>query len=542
MWSWWWKTLHIAWRRNALVELVEEAAADPTVASYAEAFAALRSPVAQLQAQPPPSDEEPAFRGLPRLNYRREVESIVTFHAATFVGREAEQSRIIAFAAQETPGYLLIEANAGYGKTALMAQMIHRWQQGEWEGASPRLAYFLIRAEGGRNTPDAFLQAVNSQLLDLLGLPGGVPSDLPSLRTQFSQLWPRAVAEATAERPLLLLVDALDEMSGDGVTVADLLPDGLGPHVHVVVTSRPNPEARQHAALEHPLRRAELLSLHGFTEAEIRQLLLDREVDAHRAAALAPKLLRLTGGEPLFARFVAQDVATKGGAALVELAARPPGDVEAYFRDQLGKLREAAGEADFTWAVLGFLTAGMGGLSARELAELTESPERKLKAAIEPIRRYLLPAGDRLELMHLQLRKVLEEEIGKAELRQRRDALLGWCKAHQDRGWPDETPDYVLAHAAAHFYEAGDKERVYALVDPRVMALKRARTGSHRAFATDVALAFDLAAAETPVRWVQLIRAALVGATLAELAAQLSAEVLGVMAQVGWEQEALDHA
>ena len=354
---------------------------------------------------------------------------------------------------------MLVEAPAGFGKSALSVHVVDRWRNGDWGGAAlPRLACFFIRSQGGRNTPDDFLNGVNSQLIRLLGLPYRLPLDLETKKRQFKDLWERAVAAATAERPLLLWVDALDEMSADGVTVADLLPTWLGPYVHVVVTSRPNPLARERAALGHPLRRGELLPLAGLSEADIRQLLANWRVDTARAGTLAPELLRLTRGEPLFARFVAQDVATKGEAALTELAARPPGGVEEYFRDQLGKLREAAGDADLTWAILGFLAAGMGGLTADELAELIRTPARKVRVAIVPIERYLLP-GERLELMHLQLRKVLEEEFGPAELRKRRAALADWCRGYQDRGWPDETPGYVLAHAAAHFREANDKER-----------------------------------------------------------------------------------
>jgi hypothetical protein len=53
--GWWWETLHIAWRRGALIALLDAVVADPTVAAMKARFEALREPVAQLQAQPAPA-------------------------------------------------------------------------------------------------------------------------------------------------------------------------------------------------------------------------------------------------------------------------------------------------------------------------------------------------------------------------------------------------------------------------------------------------------------------------------------------------------
>jgi hypothetical protein len=84
--------------------------------------------------------------------------------------------------------------------------------------------------------------------LILLNLPGGVPPDLPSLRSQFSQLWAQALKLAGPEQPCLLLLDGLDEQAPGDVTIAHLLPANLAPYVHIVVTSRPNPEPLQQTA------------------------------------------------------------------------------------------------------------------------------------------------------------------------------------------------------------------------------------------------------------------------------------------------------
>jgi hypothetical protein len=110
----------------------------------------------------------------PRLAYRREIGQLIAFYIEVFVGREAEFRRIESFAAQLEPGYLLVEAPPGYGKSALVAQLVRRCEARKWQaGPAPNLVYFFVREEGGRHTPEAFCSAVNSQLLDLLGEPGG---------------------------------------------------------------------------------------------------------------------------------------------------------------------------------------------------------------------------------------------------------------------------------------------------------------------------------------------------------------------------------
>src|SRR5689334_17237212 len=81
----------------------------------------------------------------PRPDYRSDIEDLVTFYTKRFVGREKDWLHIVQFATQETPGYLLVEALPGYGKTALMTQMIHRYETDQWDNAaSPYLVYFFI--------------------------------------------------------------------------------------------------------------------------------------------------------------------------------------------------------------------------------------------------------------------------------------------------------------------------------------------------------------------------------------------------------------
>src|SRR3990170_1919226 len=344
--------------------------------------------------------EEPGFTQFsgplyPRLDYWGQIADLIKFYTEKFVGREEELQRVCAFAAQEEPGYLLIEAPPGYGKSAFLAKLINDHANGEWPGGtSPILLYFFIRQEGERNTVRYFLQALNSQLLDLLGQPGGVPPELGSLSPQFSQLWRQAQASASPQRPLLL-VDGLGEMAPESASLASHLPGDLKPYVHVVVASRPNPRPLEQVPLEHPFKQAGVLSLHKFTQAEVQALLTDT------TTILAPRILELTGGEPLFVRFVCQDIVRDGEPALARLEQHPPAGVEDYFDVQLRQLRQLASGKEVR-DILGLLTVCLGVMTLEEIAGALDLTLWDAPEIIKPIQRFLL-GEERLELMHLQL-------------------------------------------------------------------------------------------------------------------------------------------
>jgi tetratricopeptide (TPR) repeat protein len=474
------------------------------------------------------------------LDYRAEVAYIITSYADKFIGREREWAKLARFAGQEAPGYMLVEAPAGFGKTALMAHLIQRHEAGRWQyGPSPNLLYFFIR-EGGWRTPEIFLYALNSQLLTLLNQPGSVPPDLTSMRGQFSQLWPEALAAANSDHPLLLVVDGLDELAPGGVTIAHLLPADLTPYVHVVVTSRPNPEPLEQVTLTHPFKKADVLPLYAFEEPEIRALLQEYSAAEDIVISLTSCVSAMTKGEPLFARFVCQEVAKEGETALARLEQNPPTNVEAYFRQQFRQLDSLA-EGDLAWDILGLLTVTLGGITVEEIAGVLGASKRRARKALEPIQRFLL-GRDRLELMHLQLRKVVAEEFSPSEQAAYRGKVLGWCRRYQGQGWPQETPDYILAHYAQHLAEAGQREALYALIDRRWMDLKFKRSYSHRAFAEDVDRVIAVARVEGPPNLVQVVRGCLTYATLAELATKVPLIVFKVLTHLGQVERALDYA
>ena len=99
-----------------------------------------------------------------RLNYYHDIADILAYYSESFVGRDEECKRILNFHRSCKPGYMLVEALPGYGKTALIAYLVNTMSVIKPKNQSITLYYF-IRKDRNQNTPLHFLQAINSQLL-----------------------------------------------------------------------------------------------------------------------------------------------------------------------------------------------------------------------------------------------------------------------------------------------------------------------------------------------------------------------------------------
>jgi len=394
--------------------------------------------------------------GYPRPDYRSEIAHRLTHLQQTFVGRAALLTDLTD---SPSAGYTVLTALAGFGKSAVAAQLVARHDHGDWPVT---LCFVFLRQDTGENTPVFFLQRLNAQLLTVLGLEGGVPGDLEALRAQFSALWARLLE--TAPGPVAILVDGLDEMAPGAVSVATVLPDRLAPNIQILVTSRPSPDPRDGVPAGHPLLTGRFLSLAGFSAADLVDLLARLGAPVATAQALAPEILTLTRGEPLLARFVAEESAA-AGAVPPTLRGDAPKGVRAYFARQVDQLI-ATGDSALTRDVLGTLCVARGGLSRRDLADLLGAEPLDIGRVLEPARRFLL-GQERLELMHLELREALQDEFSAKHLRSCTSRILAWCETQAASGWPARTPRYVLEHYAYHLDAAGDSAgRLTLVTDP----------------------------------------------------------------------------
>jgi hypothetical protein len=196
--------------------------------------------------------------------------------------------------------------------------------------------------------------------------------------------------------------------------VADLLPDHAPDFTHVIVTSRPSPQARLLVPPHHPLRRARRVELPRLSVAEVTELL--QLVGVETAPAMAARVHEVTRGEPLLARFAAEDIARHGETALVAYQRERPAGVTEYFSWQLGLL-DADASDDVTWTALALLLAATGGLADTDLADALGLPAHRIRRSLLPVSRFLI-GSDRHELMHEELVRWPGTFTGSADRRQ----------------------------------------------------------------------------------------------------------------------------
>ncbi len=184
-----------------------------------------------------------------------------------FTGREAALRRIADYLSSEDAGPLALVGEPGSGKSAVMAQAV--------EDAAKAHPGALVVSRFIAWTPGS---AVIRDLLDKLCRqisraypPAGeaTPGDYREVVQEF----PKRLALATKEKPLLLFLDAVDQLSeADNARNLIWLPRELPPHVRLVVSTSTDPGDTE-AVLKRNLPPTNRLSLDDMSVEEAHRLL-----------------------------------------------------------------------------------------------------------------------------------------------------------------------------------------------------------------------------------------------------------------------------
>jgi len=343
------------------------------------------------------------------------LEQVRRIAPTVLIDRERDLAELVDFCVGEDRGpYLWWRAPAWAGKSALMSWFVLHPPPGV------RVVSFFVTASlPGQDERRAFVDNVLEQLAALLGQVSTPPYLSDATRDVHLLAMLTEATNICRERGqrLVLVVDGLDEDRGvqlgpDMHSIAALLPARPPAGLRIVVTGRPAPIPSD-VGDGHPLRQLEIVrSLEVSPHAAVVRVDAEREVT------------RLSHGS-----LMEQDL-------------------------------------------LGLLTVTGGGLSGRDLAELTSQDQRQVDDLLDTVAGRTVsrrPARWQPEITpevyalgHIGLQPIAERLVGAARLNGCRQRVHAWADRYRDRGWPAGTPEYLLGGYFRILHESGDLPRMIA--------------------------------------------------------------------------------
>jgi WD40 repeat protein len=322
----------------------------------------------------------------------------------SFVGRQVEFEAIIDYLGSDSRWPFVIHGTSGCGKTALLAR------------ASQEVAKTRKRIERfiGVTPRSSDLRSLLSSLCQELRQRNPradkLPTDINELRDEFSH----HLQAATLEQPLILFLDALDQLAdADNGRLLNWLPSGSFPaHVKLVVSctsdrATGDPSCQPFAELKLRQIPAEnFINLNVLSEAEACLLLFNRwlskagrKVSDDQRVRIEQCLKSPACRQPIFLKLLFEEVKLWHS---YDPASVPSGSVSALLSQLIDRLSLETNHGQLLVnRVLGYLAASRHGLAENEILEiLFADPEyrAKLNEATEHFQHMLPPNAKRIPI------------------------------------------------------------------------------------------------------------------------------------------------
>jgi hypothetical protein len=300
--------------------------------------------------------------------------------------------------------YQWIQAPAWSGKTALTS-----WFSLHPPAGVQVVSFFITSRLAGQADADGFAHAIIDQLMALIGKVEDVNLGKGPLTGQLLYLLESATVylRNRSER-LLLVVDGLDEDQGRNPSIAALLPRRPLDGMRILVSSRPHPGLPDDVPGDHPLRSCRTLELSPFPHARYQEIESIRELN-----------------ERLFADTRQRDI-------------------------------------------IALIAVSGGGLSARDLGELTERPRFEVAHQLNSYFGRSLslrasPFGEATYLLAHETLQATAEEVLDADIAPYRERIHAWAERYKADDWPTSTPGYLLERYGRLLAAVHDRDRLVAL-------------------------------------------------------------------------------
>jgi hypothetical protein len=353
----------------------------------------------------------------------QEFQSLVDERTRDFVGRRFIFQAIDDLLAKpQYGGYIVIQGEPGIGKTALMAQLVK--QRGY-------VHHFNIAIQNIRSARD-FLANICAQLIVRYEL---AHPTLPPEATQDSGFLVQLLAEAvdkTAKQPVVILVDALDEVEDIGLPGDAnrlLLPSALPQGVFFIVTTREQADCRL------VVDRREDIYLRDDDPRnlkDIEQYIRDygQKYPSEMAARIAEwdisaetfvkVMAEKSQGNFMYLVQVLRDIcAGKLTAATIDNIYQLPQGLRGYYQRhwRLMRTQDEARFEKYYEPVVCYLATAREPVNMEQLVEWTKLPRRQIRDVVNEWREFLNvepgPQGEPLfHVYHASFQDFLKEEVG----------------------------------------------------------------------------------------------------------------------------------
>jgi len=413
---------------------------------------------------------------------------------AHFVGREEPLAAIAKYLKGGDAKPLAVVGEPGSGKSALMAKAIEKAQLAH---SNALVVYRFIGATPASSDGRALLDSLCRQITRAYdGDPSTIPSEYNDLAVEFG----KRLELAKADRPLIVVLDALDQLAGAARSLS-WLPANLPANVRIAVSTLPG-ESEKALLAKHPT--PDVVTVKPMTAAEAEEL-LTKWLD-HAGRSLQPdqrkEVLGKFGrskGLPLYLRLAFEEARLWRSYTPAAETVLHEGVQDLIRKNLFPRLSARANHGSVLVAnALGYLAASRFGLSedevldvlslddavikdfdARSFHEIQERKkpgERKLPIVIWSrlyfdVAPYLAERSSEgttlLAFYHNQLRDAATAECLEGERAQRRNAALagyfrGRSDPKKDRSW---TGKYARGLSELPFHLkgacAGDQQEQY---------------------------------------------------------------------------------
>jgi WD40 repeat protein len=311
--------------------------------------------------------------------------------ADSFVGREAELKSIRDYLQNDSPWPLVVHGASGCGKTALLARAAEEIQKSEVSGKKPEAIVRFIGITPHSSDIRSLLGNLCQELRMWHPREGEIPTDIKALAEELQNHF-RA---ATPEQPLILFLDALDQLSdADNGRLLNWLPAGQLPgHVKLVVTclserAKDDPAGQPFVELtRRQLPARNIINLDALSADEASTLLFDRWLTQARRTVSREQRehigQRLKSGEcrqPIYLKLLFEEARLwRSYDAAPELGESVP----AILGQLIERLGQPANHGSLLVEhVLGYLAASRHGLAENEILEVLFA-DLEYKAALD---------------------------------------------------------------------------------------------------------------------------------------------------------------